>query len=537
MVKVEKISIERLQPNDYNPNEMTESEFTEFVAEVQHLGRLPKPVIVRPSNNGEFTIIDGEHAWKAAKEVGLAEISCEVMDADDFEAMRQTYKRNQHGTHNKLLLAKMFKRMGKERGLSLRKLAKKIKVSEGTIRNTIEYLKAVKVRNGYAPGSDSEAAIADLTVRQVHLFNRLPETIGNMWLDSGADMKVFLGKAKDLKSVVHNFSCNRGEKFTVAEYLDECYGWCEKSRLLQYINPVRTTEQFTKALDRVKEWFRWEREYFGWRDRGYSREEFRKYARYYYRGIWPFGNDVRWMECALNMIIKPYTEDAPACFLITPEEFAAIIEQVTKYCTNERAGLSFDMFKDYFKLAVYEKTGKRVESKGGVNVRERFMQAEIEKEAPDYIRESKLRSTISKYALWQVIGELKDDEDKAYIEQIAHKLAEKEFVPRDKSCVMAKSERKFELSLGKDVKLEEEKWAIWSYINKMLVGLKAEIHRDTAGNIELAMEVTDFVYKKDDAPEAHKKMSVLLSQLQEVELKRLHSEITYCRMVREMRSI
>ncbi len=99
---IQQLSSELLSPNDYNPNRMSETEFAELVTEVRHLGRLPKPLVVRPNGEG-FVIIDGEHGWRASKEVGLSEIPCEVIDVDDFEAMRQTYKRNQHGQHNPVL--------------------------------------------------------------------------------------------------------------------------------------------------------------------------------------------------------------------------------------------------------------------------------------------------------------------------------------------------------------------------------------------------------------------------------------------------
>src|SRR3972149_8603943 len=85
-----------IRPNDYNPNRMSEEEFAELVGEVKHLGRLPKPVVLRQNAEG-YLIVDGEHNWRAAREAGLESIPCEVIDADDFEAMRQTYKRNQHG--------------------------------------------------------------------------------------------------------------------------------------------------------------------------------------------------------------------------------------------------------------------------------------------------------------------------------------------------------------------------------------------------------------------------------------------------------
>ncbi len=77
------ISTGDIRPNDYNPNTMGDAEFAELVAEVKHLGRLPKPVIVRPDGDG-YVIVDGEHGWRAARECGLPEIPCEVIAVDEF---------------------------------------------------------------------------------------------------------------------------------------------------------------------------------------------------------------------------------------------------------------------------------------------------------------------------------------------------------------------------------------------------------------------------------------------------------------------
>lgn len=178
-----KIQTNKLRANDYNPNQMTKDEFKEFVSEVQHLKRLPKPIVVLP----DYTIIDGEHAWRAAQKIGLKKVECEILSVDNFEAMRQTYKRNQHGTHNKILLGRMFKRMQKEKNLSIRKLAKQIEISESAIRTAFMYTRAVKLRKAYARDDDVESEIADLSGYQINLYNHLPEIIANLWLDDGGD--------------------------------------------------------------------------------------------------------------------------------------------------------------------------------------------------------------------------------------------------------------------------------------------------------------------------------------------------------------
>lgn len=186
-MNIQYLSIKELQPNDYNPNVMTDAEFQEFTAEVKHLGKLPKPVVVRPNGNG-YIIIDGEHAWRAAQEVGLDNVPCEIIEADDFEAMRQTYKRNQHGRHDPLKQGYMFKRMMAERGLSQRQLADEMELSEGTVRNSCAYVEAVELRNSCADYTDHKREnysriIASLPIRTVRALNDLPRQLADLWMN------------------------------------------------------------------------------------------------------------------------------------------------------------------------------------------------------------------------------------------------------------------------------------------------------------------------------------------------------------------
>jgi hypothetical protein len=185
---------------------MSEAEFAELVAQVRHLGRLPKPVVV--NRHGErYEIVDGEHGWRAARKAGLTEIVCEVIDVDTFEAMRQTYKRTQHGQHDPVRLGRMFTSMLEARKLSLRALASEIGISEGTVRNAVLFAEAADLRNCYAGGfniGDTDAEIARLTVRQAREYVRLPAPIRDEWLDAGGDLKVLL------KAVMVDFESPEG---------------------------------------------------------------------------------------------------------------------------------------------------------------------------------------------------------------------------------------------------------------------------------------------------------------------------------------
>ncbi len=190
MSNITLLPTDALQPNDYNPNEMTEAELAEFKTEVEHLGRIPKPVVVR-ANGTAYVIVDGEHGWRIAREIGFTQIPCEIVDVNDFEAMRQTYKRNQHGSHDPVKLGQMFRRMMNERELSQRALAKEIGVSEGTIRNSLMYADAHEVRNSYA--------FSELSIRQVRTYLALPPPISDIWLDAGADLDALRRSTENVK--------------------------------------------------------------------------------------------------------------------------------------------------------------------------------------------------------------------------------------------------------------------------------------------------------------------------------------------------
>jgi ParB-like chromosome segregation protein Spo0J len=187
LMLVRPIPTELILANDYNPNKMTKEEFGECVVEVWRLGKLPKPLVVRRDGEGRYIIVDGEHGLEAAKEVGLTQVPCEVIEVDEFEAMRQSFKRNCHGTNNPVLLARMFMKMQEMQGLSNRAFARAIGISESKLRNVLLYAKAAELRMSCAPDKGDEQ-IARLTVEKVRYYCELPENKRDAWLDAGADM-------------------------------------------------------------------------------------------------------------------------------------------------------------------------------------------------------------------------------------------------------------------------------------------------------------------------------------------------------------
>ena len=391
------LPVSSLSANTYNPNVMTDDEFAELVAEVRHLGRLPKPVVVQSRGEG-YLIVDGEHGWRAAKDVGLTDVPCEVIDVDDFEAMRQTFKRNLHGTHDPVRLGQMFQRMKASRRLSQRRLAKAVGISEGTIRNSVIYAEAADLRNRYARdqvtavGAD-EGELSRLTVRQVRHFVGLPQSIANIWLNSGANLRalyegVYPGAQTD-RSVD---ALERG----MPQAVDERYRALDETGLVAFLPAPRSPSGFVKAMKTLAGWKQWED---GYCRRGLTAEDLRPYTRHCFEEAWPV-RATSLMDGALRVLID--TGSSPPSFRLTPEDFAEIVAEAAA------TGAAALEFPDRLSAVVREKTGHLPEDT--VSARDSLLEAEIQDGAPDYIRRSPL-DPIEKYALWKSTGSPYSDAD------------------------------------------------------------------------------------------------------------------------------
>ncbi len=209
-IVVTKLAVDSLRPNDWNPNTMSEEDYRTFRDEVESQGKLPKPIVVIPDDRG-YLIVDGEHGWRVARDLGFAEVPCEVLETDRFEAMRQTVVRNRHGEMNPLLLGRLYDRMIAENNLSNRRLAAALSLTEGTIRNYRAYARAAKLRKHYAP-ADADELIGKLTVQQVQSYLERSDDERDAWLNGGAEPENVARPNKQLPSLattlVHGSSKN-----------------------------------------------------------------------------------------------------------------------------------------------------------------------------------------------------------------------------------------------------------------------------------------------------------------------------------------
>lgn len=95
-VDIRVVDVDKIHPNDYNPNEMDSALFDSLVEAIHLDGKMNQPVLVRPHAKleGEFTIVDGENRYMAAKLADMEKIVVVVVDYDDNMAKLRTLSYN-----------------------------------------------------------------------------------------------------------------------------------------------------------------------------------------------------------------------------------------------------------------------------------------------------------------------------------------------------------------------------------------------------------------------------------------------------------
>lgn len=135
-MKTERIPMELIDENEYNPNEMDENHYKKLVQNIKRKG-FRKPIEVR--KNGErYTIVDGAHRFRACKELGYTEVECIVDEIDVTEAMVDTLNANIHGSHNPYKEAMMFKQIHDR--YTLQDIEKLTVFGQSEIKDRIELL-------------------------------------------------------------------------------------------------------------------------------------------------------------------------------------------------------------------------------------------------------------------------------------------------------------------------------------------------------------------------------------------------------------
>lgn len=382
------LSLTVIKPNTYNPNEMTKQEFAEYVAEIQHLGKLPKKMILRKKDDF-YEIVDGEHSYKALLELNIQELKpdwYEVVDIDDTEAKRQTYKRNQKGKNNPVKLGLMFLQAKEESGLSNRELAEKWDISEGMLRNYLIYAEVGKLRNDYA-------TIAKLGVDQIRTYQKIAEyakPVADYWLACGALKDALLVLDDNTKTYDKaNYNVMGTLQKLAIRIMEQGFDKVlplksskflrfdlSKKEQLEHIQKFKTG--FNRALH-LPHFLEQMEKHFIWK-KDATRDYLLEYLAIYYDLPIFFPPD--WIKRLFSTSIRTVGNQLE--FMLTPEEIRGCMEQKG----NERITYIMEKAKEIIKQKYNIPTYELKES--SESLEDKLDRLELESIAPEYIKVSSL---------------------------------------------------------------------------------------------------------------------------------------------------
>ena len=161
MIESKVVPIDSIHPNKWNPNQMKGSVYEFLKKSIQKLGFV-QPILI--TKNG--TIIDGEHRWRALRDIGATEAEVKVLDISESEAKQQTINFNlTKGVLDSSKLGKLLVELEAEVGydalkeglvLERRQIEKAIKVhQQGPVEVpiTISTTTSIKVGDRFALGN------------------------------------------------------------------------------------------------------------------------------------------------------------------------------------------------------------------------------------------------------------------------------------------------------------------------------------------------------------------------------------------------
>ena len=150
-LSIREISVEKLTPNPWNPNRMSDEMRAKLKAYIEREGFV-EPIVVR-RKDGAFEILGGFHRWGIAKELQYETVPCVVLDLDDRRAKVLSVNLNEmKGQSLPNLLADLVHDLSKE--LTLEDLESQLPYSITELKDSLELL---KIPDGLEAYLDEEA--------------------------------------------------------------------------------------------------------------------------------------------------------------------------------------------------------------------------------------------------------------------------------------------------------------------------------------------------------------------------------------------
>jgi len=138
----DKIEIEKIEANPYQPRTNFDREsLEELAASIKLLGII-QPITVREIDDGKYQIISGERRYRASQMAGLGEIPAYIRHADDNNMLEMALVENiQREDLDAIEIAISYQRLIDECNLTQENLSERVGKKRSTIANYLRLLK------------------------------------------------------------------------------------------------------------------------------------------------------------------------------------------------------------------------------------------------------------------------------------------------------------------------------------------------------------------------------------------------------------
>jgi len=131
IVTSEIVAVESLRPNEWNPNQMSKADFKALLESIGEFGFL-EAVIALPDG----TIINGEHRWRAMKELGEREIEVKFLNiSEDVARYLTAHLDSIRGSFDPVKLGELISRLDAEFGR--KDLVEKLNIADKEKRESV----------------------------------------------------------------------------------------------------------------------------------------------------------------------------------------------------------------------------------------------------------------------------------------------------------------------------------------------------------------------------------------------------------------
>lgn len=109
-LKIQMVDLATMKANPWNPNRMSDEIFAKEILSIQNNGFV-EPIKIRELTDGSYEIVDGEHRWRAATQLGLGFVPCvNLGPISDAQAKKLTIIANElRGAPEPVRLAALIK--------------------------------------------------------------------------------------------------------------------------------------------------------------------------------------------------------------------------------------------------------------------------------------------------------------------------------------------------------------------------------------------------------------------------------------------